>query len=104
MTASLAVLFARKGEARPVIERTLQISDPARFASLRLPFRPVAPAGREHPRARRRPARIGVTLRLDPERHELLRRSAAASGRSMQSILLEAFDAHFAVGGARRSR
>lgn len=104
MTANVAVLFARKGEARPVIERPLQISDPARFASLRLPLRPVAPAGREHPRARRRPERIGVTLRLDPERHDLLRRCAAASGHSMQSILLEAFDAHFTIGGARRSR
>jgi len=93
----LGRLLARKGEASPAAERTFTLSDPARFASLRLPVRPVAQVvAARVPAAPPRPARIGVTLRLDPVRHERLRHVGRTAGRSMQSLLLDAFDSHLA--------
>lgn len=97
MTAlpDLGRLLARKGDAAPAAERSFTLSDPARFATLRLPVRPAAKPARQAPAAAPKAIRIGVTLRLDPERHRRLRDAAQADGRSMQSLLLEAFDLHF---------
>jgi len=98
MTAppDLGRLLARKGEALPAAKRGFTLSDPERFATLRLPVRPPAKPALQPAAAAPRTTRIGVTLRLDAERHRRLRDVAQADSRSMQSLLLEAFDLHFA--------
>ena len=91
-------LLVRKGEARP----TTLSAVPAQRIDL-------ATTGGAWSRARPRLARAGggppngpapravaMTLRLDGERHRRLRLFAVCTGRSMQSVLVDALDEYIA--------
>lgn len=118
--ASACALFAGKGEAAPAAPRR-NLADPERFASLRLsldrpsdgrkaapppaPPASVATGVATAPSAateRARSKRIGVTLRLSPQRHAGLRLHAERHGRSLQDVLHDALEAWLAAEEAAK--
>lgn len=97
-------LLARKGQATPTNAAypRLASSRPDAVTAALGQVRPGRPICEEPNtrRPRRESDRVGLTLRLDRDRHTRLKIVAARHGQSGQSVLLDALDAYLEMCGA----